>query len=68
MQVSVWILIPKLIIWAFIVAVFVWDVIANMSGNHEATVSVFLLSTSRKYPIIAFLFGLLAGHAFWPNE
>jgi len=26
------------------------------------------LSTSQKYPIIAFLFGLLAGHAFWPNE
>jgi hypothetical protein len=46
----------------------VWDVVANVSGHHDATVSRFLLSNSQKYPIIAFLFGLLAGHAFWPNE
>jgi len=65
---GVWLLIPKLIIWSFITMVFVWDVIANVSGHHDATISVFLLSTSQKYPIIAFLFGLLAGHAFWPNE
>ena len=63
-----WDLIPKLIVWAFITIVFVWDVIANFSGHHEATVSIFLLKTSQRHPIIAFLFGLLAGHAFWPND
>jgi hypothetical protein len=68
MQGSFWLLIPKIIIWSFITIVFVWDVVANFSGHHDATVSLFLLSTSKKYPIIAFLFGLLAGHAFWPNE
>ena len=68
MQGGYWFLIPKIIVWSFIVVVFAWDVIANFSGQHDATVSMFLLSSSKKYPIIAFLFGMLAGHAFWPNE
>ena len=63
-----WEIVPKIIIWAFIVVVFIWDVIANSSGHHEATVSYVLLPTSQKHPVVAFLFGLLAGHAFWPNK
>tara|TARA_R110002020_G_scaffold104719_2_gene244836 strand:- start:30 stop:227 length:198 start_codon:yes stop_codon:yes gene_type:complete len=63
-----WEIVPKYIIWAFIVIIFVWDVIANSYGHHEATVSYALLDLSQRHPIVAFLFGLLAGHAFWPNK
>ena len=65
---AAWLIVPRFIMWSFIAVIFVWDVVANVGGHHDATVSMFLLSNSQKYPIIAFLFGLLAGHAFWPNE
>lgn len=33
----------------------------------ENTVSQVLLRLSKQYPIIPFLFGVLAGHLFWLN-
>lgn len=62
-----WDVVPRLIIWSFIVIVFAWDVIATSMGHGNSTVSIFLLNMSRQHPIVAFIFGLLAGHAFWPN-
>ena len=33
----------------------------------EASVSIVILELSRKWPIIPFAAGMLAGHLFWPQ-
>lgn len=35
-------------------------------GNGSMSISEFLYTTSREYPVIALVAGLLAGHIFWP--
>ncbi len=44
-----------------------YDIWMLWRRGYEATISWVLLTWSRKYPIIAFMLGVLAGHIFWPN-
>lgn len=54
------------------VALLVYDLIAYSRGGNEATLSKVILDTSRDWPIIPLLvgliFGLLSGHFFWPQQ
>ena len=50
----------------FIVAVVAaWDVYVIYQGQQEATFSVVLYESSRRWPVIPFVFGFLCGHVFW---
>jgi hypothetical protein len=50
----------------FIVAVVAaWDVYVIYQGQQEATFSVVLYESSRRWPVIAFVLGFLCGHVFW---
>lgn len=35
-------------------------------GHGKTSISEFLYTTSREYPVIALVAGILAGHIFWP--
>lgn len=52
-------------------AMLVYDLVAYIRGGNEATLSKVILDTSRDWPIIPLLvgliFGLLSGHFFWPQ-
>ena len=58
-------IIPKTIILIIVAVVVVWDVFLIFTGNHDATFSVIIYEASRKWPIIAFVFGMLCAHLFW---
>jgi len=50
----------------FIVAVVAaWDVYVIYQGQQEATFSVVLYESSRRWPVIPFVLGFLCGHIFW---
>ena len=57
--------ITKLLIFLIVVVVVVWDLFLAISGNHSATFSVIIYESARKWPIIAFAFGMLCAHLFW---
>jgi len=59
---------PKIILLVFIVTVLVWDVVANVAGHPEATISASLLQMATEHPVVAFALGFLIGHAIWPNK
>jgi len=42
-----------------------YDVYALFHGGMKNTISWIIYSSSMKYPVIAFLGGLLAGHFWW---
>ena len=65
---SVWSTVPKLILLVVIVVVLLWDLVANVAGHPEATISVSLLEMATEHPVLAFLLGFLLGHAIWPNR
>lgn len=45
-----------------------YDLIALSAWGWDETISVAVLTLSKKYPIVAFLAGLVCGHLFWPQE
>ena len=50
----------------FIVAVVAaWDVYVIYQGQQEATFSIVLYESSRRWPVIPFVLGFLCGHVFW---
>jgi len=50
----------------FIVAVVAaWDVYVIYQGQQEATFSVVIYESSRRWPVIPFVLGFLCGHIFW---
>jgi len=50
----------------FIVAVVAaWDVYVIFQGQQEATFSVVLYESSKRWPVIPFVLGFLCGHVFW---
>ena len=65
MQPRIWILLG-LLLAHLIVAV--WDVYHVMRGQHYNTISATFYDWSIAYPIFPFIFGVIAGHVFWPNE
>lgn len=44
-----------------------WDLFIILKRGYSATVSATLLAFAKEYPIIAFGFGILVGHLWWPN-
>lgn len=44
-----------------------WDIYAYIYGENS-TISVVLTDWSREFPAIAFLFGVLMGHWFFPAK
>jgi hypothetical protein len=62
------------VIVATCIAWIVWDVIAVVrdktrrnSPSRGATISEVTLGTVRRFPVIAFLLGVISGHLFWPQ-
>jgi hypothetical protein len=56
--------------WFLVIAVFVialYDVGAAIAFGPRGTLSYEINSASHNYPIIAFAFGIICGHLFWPN-
>ena len=45
-----------------------WDGFAYLTWGPPATISKLLLSWAQEHPIIAFLFGVIFGHLFWPQH
>lgn len=44
-----------------------YDVVAYHAGG-RATISEVLYDGARAYPVLAFAFGVLMGHLFWPQR
>jgi len=44
-----------------------YDIFAYFYWAYEGTISFKVLTASRKYPIIPFAVGVIAGHLFWPQ-
>jgi hypothetical protein len=57
----------KEIIVGIAVLVGVVDIWLVVRKGPAATISSTLLAWSKRYPIIAFLLGVVSGHLFWPN-
>ena len=47
-------------------AIFVYDLVILLTKGSEATISAWIWQMSKTWPIIPFLFGLIAGHLFFP--
>jgi hypothetical protein len=45
-----------------------YDLTVYLTHGHEATVSAVILTTSRRYPILPFMLGVLIGHLLWPQQ
>lgn len=55
--------------WILVVAailLIVWDLYARQFD--AGTISEFLLSEARRWPVVPFLAGVLGGHCFWFQE
>lgn len=53
----------------FVVALLVvYDVWTIIKRGSDTTISVQLFEYSKRYPIIAFLLGVVFGHIFWPLQ
>jgi len=48
-----------------VVAIILYDIFAYFKEGVNATISSELNALAKKYPIIAFAFGVLIGHWFW---
>jgi hypothetical protein len=42
-----------------------YDIYALIRYGNSATISYIIYTNSKKYPIIAFAMGVIAGHFFW---
>lgn len=60
-----WLLLALLFIH---LAVAVWDIWCVSHHRPDDTVSATFLAWASHYPIFAFMFGVLVGHVFWPQE
>ncbi len=60
-------ILTKHVVVTTILAVIVYDVVAYAIGGMPATVSAFVLETSKSWPVIPFASGVVCGHLFWPQ-
>lgn len=60
-------LITVIVMVATVIALLAYDVYAIKKGGVEASISQVMLNSSKKFPLIPFLFGMLCGHFFWQN-
>ncbi len=66
-SVARWKLITGIVVLSVIVLGLAYDLVALGMGGKEATVSRLCYYTCCRYPIVAFMFGVLCGHLFWPQ-
>jgi hypothetical protein len=57
-----------IVLAAAIGALLLYDLYAVTYLGWDETISVAVLTLSKKYPVVAFLAGLTCGHLFWPQE
>lgn len=43
-----------------------YDIWTYLKRGSDTTISVQMFELSKKYPIVAFLLGIVFGHIFWP--
>ena len=59
--------VARILLISFFCGIFLWDMsMMLLSKDPNCTISWALYSISCQHPIIAFAFGLLCGHVFWP--
>jgi len=58
--------VTKLVILFTTVALVAYTIFVGLKFGPQATISVQIYELSRRFPIIPFAFGVLAGHIFWP--
>ena len=59
--------VARVLLVSFFCGIFFWDLgIMLLSKDPNYTISWALYTISSEHPIIAFAFGLLCGHVFWP--
>lgn len=51
-----------------ILGLIAWDIYAVIKGGNKATISYIIATTAKRWPLIAFVFGLLMGHFFFPVD
>jgi len=57
----------RILLISFFCGIFLWDLaMMLLAKDPSSTISWALYSISCQHPIIAFAFGLLCGHVFWP--
>ncbi len=57
--------ITRMLIVFIVSVVAAWDVYVIYQGQQEATFSVVIYESSRRWPVIPFVLGFLCGHIFW---
>jgi len=59
--------VARVLLVAFFCGISLWDFgIMLLGKDQSATISWALYNISCEHPIVAFAFGLLCGHVFWP--
>jgi len=57
----------RILLVSFFCGIFLWDLaMMLLVKDPSSTISWALYSISCEHPIIAFSFGILCGHVFWP--
>lgn len=57
--------VTRMLVVSIVAVVAAWDVYVIYQGQQEATFSVVLYESSRRWPVIPFVLGFLCGHVFW---
>lgn len=59
--------VARILLISFFCGIFLWDMsMMLLSKDPSHSISWALYSISCEHPIIAFAFGILCGHVFWP--
>ena len=58
--------VTSLVILGTTVLLGLYDVLMGVKYGPEATISIVMYDLARRYPIVPFMLGVLAGHIFWP--
>ena len=57
--------VTRMLIVFIILIVALWDCYVLYQGQQQATISVVIYESSKKWPVIPFVLGFLCGHIFW---
>ena len=57
--------VTRMLIVFIILIVALWDCYVLSQGQQQATFSVVIYESSKKWPVIPFVLGFLCGHIFW---
>ena len=57
--------VTRMLVVFIILIVALWDFYVLYQGQQQATFSVVIYESSKKWPVIPFVLGFLCGHIFW---